>query len=101
MSEIDIRRRRLLSSIDDNIQINVGRCLPQMWGFRMGRIKKPAREIWRVLVFCVSVSDQAKFNRPFNSRPTAIDVELAVNALGMSPHRAQSDDKFLRDLGTG
>ena len=25
-----------LDSIEYNIQINVGRCLPQMWGFRVG-----------------------------------------------------------------
>jgi hypothetical protein len=31
-----------LGSVDDNIQMNVGRCLPQMWGFHVGRIKNPA-----------------------------------------------------------
>jgi hypothetical protein len=90
-----------LGSIEDNIQINVGSCLPHMWGFRVGRIENPAREIWRFfwIPYWV-VLDQANLNRPFHSPPTVIDVEFAVNALGVSPNRAQSDDEFLGDLGT-
>lgn len=35
---------------------------------------------------------------PFDSPPTVIDVEFAVDALGMSAHRAQADHELLGDL---
>ena len=51
-------------------------------------------------LFTVLSLDQVQFNCPFDSRPAAIYVEFAVDALGVCPDRAQSDDKFLRDLRT-
>lgn len=47
-----------LGSIEDNIQINVGRCLPHMWGFQVGRIKNPATFLAGFWVSVVSL-DQA------------------------------------------
>ena len=66
----------------------------------MGRIKTPATFFWRGFgELHTSDSYQAKFKRPFDSPPAAIDIEFAVNALGMGTNRTQSDDKFLSDLG--
>jgi hypothetical protein len=33
-----------LGSVEDNIQINVGSCLPHIWGFYVGRIKNPPKK---------------------------------------------------------
>ena len=76
--------------VEYNIQINVGRCLPQMWGFGVGRIERPRqRNLARSLgiLFSRAGLDQAKLNRTVDSPPAAIDIEFAVNALGVSPHR--------------
>jgi hypothetical protein len=72
-----------------------------MWGFHMGRIEKP-RHIFLAGFgkFCISGLDQTEFTRPFDSRPTAINIKFAIYAFGMSPNRAQSNDKLLSDLGT-
>jgi len=50
--------------------------------------KTPPEKYGGVWEFCVSGLDQTEFNCPFDSPPTAIDVEFVVNALGVSPHRA-------------
>ena len=70
--------------------MNVGRCLPQMWGFGVGRMleKTPPHfsgGVWELC--CISELDQAKLNRPFDSPPSAIDIEFVVNTFGMSTHR--------------
>jgi hypothetical protein len=49
---------------------------------------------------CVLGLYQAQFYCPFDSRPAIVDVELAVNALGMGANRAQSDYEFTGDLGS-
>ena len=67
----------------------------------MGRIEK-TRHIFLAGFekSCISGFDQTEFNRPFHSRPTAINVEFVVNTFSVSPNCAQSNDEFLRDLGT-
>jgi hypothetical protein len=42
--------------------------------------------------------DQIQLNCPFDGRPAAIDVEFAVDALGMCADRAQTDHEFTGDL---
>ena len=42
---------------------------------------------------------QAQLNRPFDSCPAVVNVELGVNALGMGTNRAQSDHELAGDLG--
>ncbi len=80
--------RCLLGLIEYNIQINVGRCLPQMWGFVVGRIKKiPPYFLAGFGKLHISGLDQAKLKRPFDSPPSAVDIEFVVNTLGMGTHR--------------
>jgi hypothetical protein len=43
--------------------------------------------------------DQIQLSCPFDGRPTIIDVEFAVYALGMCADRAQGDHEFTSDLG--
>ena len=45
--------------------------------------------------------DQTQFDCPFDSRPAIIDVEFAVDALGMGADRAQGDHEFPGDLRPG
>ena len=45
--------------------------------------------------------DQIQFGCPFDSRPAIIDVEFAVDALGMGADRAQGDHEFTGDLRSG
>ncbi len=70
-------------------------------GILCGENQKPAKFLWRGIVKYVMRFSfyPSQFDCPFHNRPAAIDVELAENALGLSPHRAQRDDKFLSDLG--
>lgn len=44
---------------------------------------------------------QAKLDCPFDRRPAAVDVEFAVDALGMRAHRAQSDHELTGNLRPG
>ena len=70
-------------------------------GIWVGRIEKP-RHIWLAGFSDYldrPVLDQAQLNGPFDRRPAAIDVEFAVDALGMGAHRAQSDHEFTGYLG--
>lgn len=74
-----------------------------MWGFRVGRRQKPRHfslSGFLDILFSRAGLDQTEFNRPSDSPPAAIDIEFAVNTLGVSPHSAQGDDKLLSDLGT-
>ena len=41
---------------------------------------------------------QIQLGCPFDGRPPIIDVEFAVNALGMGAERAQGDHEFAGDL---
>ena len=45
--------------------------------------------------------DQIQLFCPFDSCPAIIDVEFAVDALGMCADCAQADHEFTGDLGTG
>ena len=45
--------------------------------------------------------DQTQFCCPFDGRPAIIDVEFAVDALGMGADRAQGDHEFIGDLRPG
>ena len=45
--------------------------------------------------------DQIQFDCPFDSRPAILDVEFAVDALGMCADGAQGDHEFTGDLRTG
>ena len=54
-----------------------------------GESEDPAKILWRGLrISYLGVSlDQSKLNCPLDSPPAAIDIEFAVNALGVSPYR--------------
>ena len=45
--------------------------------------------------------DQIQFDCPFDGRPASLDVEFAVDTLGMSADGAQGDGEFAGDLRTG
>ena len=45
--------------------------------------------------------DQIQLFGPFDSRPASLDVEFAVDALGMGADRAQGDHEFVGDLRPG
>ena len=45
--------------------------------------------------------DQAQLGGPFDGRPAIVDIEFAVDALGMGADRAQGDHEFLGDLRPG
>ena len=45
--------------------------------------------------------DQIQFDCPLDSRPASLDVEFAVDTLGMSADGAQGDREFAGDLWTG
>ncbi len=70
-----------------------------MWGVRVGRlgdvgkrVKTPPEKLGRIqgrhFQVCVLGLYQAQFNGAFNGRPAAVDVELAVDALGVCANRA-------------
>src|SRR6476646_10478003 len=45
--------------------------------------------------------DQTQLFRPFDGRPSTVDVEFAVDALGVGADRTQADHEFTGDLRTG
>ena len=46
------------------------------------------------------VSYQLKVPGTFDGLDAAVHSELGIDALGVSPERADRDDEFIRDLGT-
>ena len=93
-----------LGSIGDTIPMDVGRCLPPMWGLMWGDGRcRPARP---ALFVCLARShrvglsglEQTQLNSTPDGHPAAINVEFAVDALRMGADRTQSDDEFLSDL---
>jgi len=92
--------------------MNVGRCLPQMWGFMWGDAEtlvsvpekqNPAQQAFQCLqgrVMCGAFKwlYQAQLNCPFDSRPTILNIEFIVDAFGVCAHRAQSNHKLIGDL---
>lgn len=65
---------------------HVGVSYGEMWR-HWKHTKTPPYFLAGFVKYLVSLCDlglyQAKFRRPFDSRPAAIDVEFAVDALGM------------------
>jgi hypothetical protein len=96
-----------------NITINVGGCLPQMWGYMWGYsrkdagdVKSPARLSGRAKWIPSSgntftVLDQIQLSRPIDSCPAIIDIEFTVDALGMCADCAQGDHEFTGDFRPG
>jgi hypothetical protein len=96
-----------------NITINVGGCLPHIWGCMWGYLRKeagdvksPARLTGRAKWIPGSgnafmVLDQIQLSRPFDGRPAIIDIEFTVDALGMCADRAQGDHEFAGDFRPG
>ena len=104
-----------LGSTEYTIQMNVGRCLPHMWGFRWGYVETlasvPGRQktcpasdemllMGRAKCGAFGWLYQIQFGCPLDSRPAILDVEFAVDALGMGADRAQGDHEFTGNLGS-
>jgi len=100
--------------------MNVGRCLPHVWGFMWGYVetltsgqgnKKTCQAcmkckfIWQGYMYCSGSAfarlDQIQLDCPFDGCPAIIDIEFVVDALGMCADRTQADHEFTGDLRTG
>jgi hypothetical protein len=96
-----------------NITINVGGCLPHMWGCMWGYSRKDAGDVKSPASLsgrakwipgsgnAFTLLDQIQLSRPFDSCPAIIDIEFTVDALGMRTDCAQSDHEFTGDLRPG